>query len=66
MASQSQIEFFDNLTEKRAFPADADLAKLREQFASLTQKNASKWIENALKLPERAAGDEPAMVPPPF
>lgn len=65
MASTAQIKFFDNLLEQRVFPDGTKTDKLRSQFATLQQKNASDWIEAALKLPEKDDAD-PDHVPPPF
>lgn len=65
MASAPQIELFRQLTEKRQFPADQNTDDLTAQFATLTTKNASDWIDRALQLPMRdETGDTP--VPAPF
>jgi hypothetical protein len=66
LASQRQIDFFDQLTTDRQFPPEAgDLMQLKIKFANLSQDAASKWIENALALPklDSDAGDN---TPPPF
>lgn len=52
MVSKRQIDFFDQLLEEKDF-GSADKTKLREEFASLPNKqSASAWIERAMGLPK--------------
>ena len=64
MATKAQAEFFDKLLNEREF-GDKDIAKLSEQFSTLTDKAASDWIERALSLPKRD-GSVGKDSPPPF
>lgn len=62
-----QIEFFNNLLDRKQFPADTDADALRATFATLTRKTASEWIDKALALPNATdADDEGATTPAPF
>ena len=66
MATAKQVELFRKLTEDRDFSGQ-DVSGLRERFATLTDRNASQWIERALDLPKRTEGDEASShVPAPF
>lgn len=64
MASKPQEDFFGNLLKERDF-GNVNTDDLARQFVELEQKNASEWIEKALKLPKR---DESKVesVPAPF
>lgn len=67
MATAKQIELFRKLTEDRDFGPTANAQQLRDQFATLTDRNASAWIERALDLPKKGdAGEEGSHVPAPF
>jgi hypothetical protein len=67
MSTSKQIELFRRLTDDRQFPAGQNVEQLRSQFANLTDRNASEWIERALDLPKRSDADEAASaVAPPF
>lgn len=64
-ASAKQVAFFGELLDSREFPAGVNTEQLRAQFANLSKDAASKWIENALALPE-VGGDAGDNAPPPF
>ena len=64
MATKAQGEFFDKLLNEREF-GNKDIAKLSEQFSTLTDKAASDWIKRALSLPKRD-GSVGKDSPPPF
>lgn len=64
MATTRQKELFARLTEDRNF-GDKDVAALREQFATVSDRSASEWIEKALTLPKRDTSGDPH-TPPPF
>lgn len=64
MATAKQIDLFRRMTSERDM-GDKDVAKLREQFAELTDSNASAWIERVLELPKQDTSGV-AAVPPPF
>ena len=67
MATAKQIELFRKLTEDRDFGPEAQINELRSTFGTLTDRNASAWIERALDLPKRVDADEEAShVPAPF
>lgn len=67
MASPKQIELFRRLTEDRDLGDVAQMPALREQFGSLTDRNASVWIERGLEKPRRSdAEQDAASVAPPF
>ena len=61
MASEKQTELFKRLTEQRSFPSEQNVDSLVERFRSLSDKEASRWIERALELPEK--GDSGEAVP---
>lgn len=65
MATRSQIDFFEQCLGERDFPPATDTDTLRAQFAPLSKDAASKWIDNALKLPKKGA-EEGDNTPPPF
>jgi hypothetical protein len=65
MASPKQIELFRKLTEDRDFGGH-DTGALRTQFGSLTDSNASQWIERALERPKVADGEAGPQIAPPF
>jgi hypothetical protein len=65
MATAKQIAFFGELLDDREFPDGTDFNKLRADFAQVSDKSASAWIEKALMLPKRDDSDKP-LVPPPF
>lgn len=65
MASSKQIDFFANLLDEKQFPPGTDIEQLRSQFAGLDKGNGSKWIEKALKLPDKGE-EQHDDVPPPF
>lgn len=66
MATPNQIEFFDRLTNDRDLGPLTDMPALKTQFATLTDKNASQWIEAATSRPKRSSQevDEAAVAPP--
>lgn len=64
MATERQIELFRKLTQDRDFRG-FDVNILREQFAGVSDRSASEWIEKALTRPKIADEDQPA-TPPPF
>lgn len=63
MATEKQITAFRSISEDRNLGPMADMPALREKFATLSDRNASAWIEAALARDKRA--DE-GNVPPPF
>ena len=65
MASAKQVELFRKLTTDRQFPPGTAVETLRAQFADLSDRNASGWIERALELPRRDDSGEES-VPAPF
>lgn len=64
--SQQQVNFFDELLNEKQFPDGSDDAKLRAEFAELSKRNGSEWIEKAMTLPKKDEGDQGASVPAPF
>jgi len=57
-----QVQLFTELLERKQFPESApDAAELMAQFEQLTRANASKWIDNALKLPNADDDDDSAV-----
>ena len=52
MASEKQIEAFNNALTGRQFPAGTDTGALRERFATLPVGEASRWLERAFELPK--------------
>lgn len=66
MSTLRQIDFFINLLDDRAFPADQPIEAMLERFKTLDDKSASAWIEKALKLPKRDAPANADIVPAPF
>jgi hypothetical protein len=65
--SAKQVNLFGELLDRKQFPAGTDSAALTAQFATLTRKSASEWIDKALLLPNRTdADDGGADVPVPF
>jgi hypothetical protein len=66
-ATPKQVQLFGELVERKQFPAGQDTAKLTAQFANLTRKNASAWIDKALALPNLPDQDDDGEdAPPPF
>lgn len=62
MATAKQVELFTKLTQDRDFGA-LDVAQVKLQFESLTDANASAWIERALELPKRDTSGVPFVAP---
>jgi hypothetical protein len=64
--SQQQIRFFDELLNEKQFPEGSPSdEELRTQFAALSKKSGSEWIEKAINLPKKDDDDSP-VEPPPF
>lgn len=65
--SQQQINFFDELLNEKQFPEDGPSNdELREQFATLSKKNGSEWIEKAISLPKKEDSEGGEKVAAPF
>lgn len=65
--SQQQINFFDELLNEKQFPSDGPSAdELRDQFATLSKKNGSEWIEKAINLPKKEDSEGTEKVEAPF
>lgn len=65
--SQQQINFFDELLNEKQFPEDGPSNdELREQFAALSKKNGSEWIERAIGLPKKDDSEGSVKVNAPF
>lgn len=66
-ATLKQVALFDELLERKQFPDGTDPERLTGQFATLTRKAASEWIDKALALPNRADEDDTGnSIPAPF
>lgn len=64
-ATPSQISFWEKLIQEKEFPPSApDADTLKSQFSRLNKKSASEWIDKALKLPDKGAGDETLVTAP--
>lgn len=59
MASEKQIVLFKELTERKTFPEGTNVENLRNEFASLPQAEASRWIERAMELPNGEDSGKP-------
>lgn len=65
--SQQQVNFFDELLNEKQFPEDGPTTdELREQFAGLSKKNGSEWIERAIALPKKDDSEGTEKVDAPF
>lgn len=51
MASQKQIEFFQELVTRKQWPSGVNTDELKAKFAQLPQAEASRWVDRALELP---------------
>jgi hypothetical protein len=66
-ATPKQVQLFGELLERKQFPEGANPDTLSTQFATLSRKNASEWIDRALALPNREDDDDTSeAVPAPF
>jgi len=64
--SQQQVNFFDELLNEKQFPEGTNENTLREQFAELSKKNGSEWIERAIALDKKDDGEGGEKVDAPF
>ena len=63
MATEKQIAAFRSISEDRNLGPMSEMPALREKFATLSDRNASRWIEAALAREKRSDEED---VPPPF
>lgn len=62
-----QSTLFSELLDRKQFPAKPGAEALKGQFAGLSRKSASEWIDKALALPNVTDADDiGAEAPAPF
>lgn len=64
--SQQQINFFDELLNEKQFPEKPGDVALRKEFAGLSKRNGSEWIEKAMALPKKDDAEGTNKVEAPF